>query len=111
VDPATYQLKQVTAGELPVRSVSIAAEAPKMVSLADDFTHLDDVYCAGLDCTGTAHRSSTPRTSTRRFSYCTPTTTIACDRTGGSTNFWMDGLMRWRRIGAEFRRRPRARRQ
>jgi dipeptidyl aminopeptidase/acylaminoacyl peptidase len=49
VDVPTKHINQVTSGPRAIRSVSIAGNGRSMVYLANDFTHLDDIYAASLD--------------------------------------------------------------
>ncbi len=52
VDVATGAIKQVTTGARGVRAPNVNGTAAKMVFLANDFGHLDDVYSAASDGTG-----------------------------------------------------------
>ena len=47
IDPAAHRLTQVTTGARAVRSIEHRGERRRMVYLANDFTHLDDVYAVG----------------------------------------------------------------
>ncbi|MEP6491185.1 MAG: S9 family peptidase [bacterium] len=49
IDVAAHRMSQVTTGARAARSVSIAPNGHTMVYLANDFTHLDDVYAANAD--------------------------------------------------------------
>ncbi|HEU4993465.1 MAG TPA: S9 family peptidase [Gemmatimonadaceae bacterium] len=49
VDVAAKKVSPVTSGARAVRSVNLATDARMIVYLSNDFTHLDDVYAAGLD--------------------------------------------------------------
>jgi dipeptidyl aminopeptidase/acylaminoacyl peptidase len=57
VDVTTGAVRQVTHGPRGVRASHVSSAAGRMVYLANDFTHLDDVYTAALD--GSAERKLT----------------------------------------------------
>ena len=52
IEIAPHRLTQVTTGARAARSPSFASNARRMVYLANDFTHLDDVYSAAVDGSG-----------------------------------------------------------
>jgi dipeptidyl aminopeptidase/acylaminoacyl peptidase len=52
VDLATGAVRQVTTGQRGVRSSNISQKSGRMVYLANDFQHLDDVYAATIDGKG-----------------------------------------------------------
>ena len=52
VDLGTGAVRQVTTGQRGVRSSDISAKSGRMVYLANDFQHLDDVYTATIDGKG-----------------------------------------------------------
>jgi dipeptidyl aminopeptidase/acylaminoacyl peptidase len=52
VDLAARTVSAVTSGPRRVHGVDVSASAGKMVYLANDFRHLDDLYVAGVDGTG-----------------------------------------------------------
>ena len=52
VDVATGVVRQVTHGPRGVRASNVSPTAGRMVYLANDFSHLDDVYTSALDGSG-----------------------------------------------------------
>jgi len=57
VDPSAQSFTPIVKGERGLRALDINASTEKMVYLANDFQHLDDVYIANLD--GTAEHQLT----------------------------------------------------
>jgi dipeptidyl aminopeptidase/acylaminoacyl peptidase len=52
IDVATKRLTQVTTGERTVRGVDVSGDSKRLVYLANDPTHLDDLYSADLTGAG-----------------------------------------------------------